>query len=160
MTVTVETFKIPQRGNTITVAINNLTQLAQWAGCIAPQLKAGDVITLNGPMGAGKTTLTQHFGQHLGITERINSPTFVLMHDYQSGQFPLIHVDFYRLGAQGAETLAEELLDIIDGQHSLMIAEWAEYADFLKPFVTYQLNLNAPDAAVDSEKRVLQWTTL
>ena len=61
-------------------------------------VESGDVITLHGPLGSGKTTLTQAIGRGLGVDPRIyiTSPTFSLLHEYQ-GRIPLYHMDLYRL---------------------------------------------------------------
>ena len=62
---------------------------------IGAQLRAGDLILLNGPLGAGKTVLVQGIGAALGFTE-VTSPTFVISRIHK-GPLPLIHVDTYRL---------------------------------------------------------------
>lgn len=62
---------------------------------IGAQLRAGDLILLNGPLGAGKTILTQGIGSALGFSD-VTSPTFVISRTH-NGQLPLIHVDAYRL---------------------------------------------------------------
>lgn len=157
-------FQIPPASNAATITINNLKELEQWTATLSQQLKPGQVLCLNGQMGAGKTTFVQHLGKQLGITERINSPTFTLLHDYNSGRFPVYHVDFYRLGPGGAETLEEELLDIADSQHGLIIAEWAEYAEFITPLTTYTLTITKPTIATElpknnEEKREILWVT-
>lgn len=63
------------------------------------QLIAGDLVLLCGPLGAGKTTLTQGIAQGLGVTERVTSPTFVIARVHRSGRVPLIHCDAYRLSS-------------------------------------------------------------
>ena len=64
---------------------------------LAPLLKPGDLIILNGPLGAGKTVLVQGIGAGLGVEGRVTSPTFVIARVHK-GQLPLVHVDAYRLG--------------------------------------------------------------
>lgn len=61
--------------------------------------RAGDLIVLTGPLGAGKTVLVQGIGVGLGIRGHINSPTFVISRIHTEGRLPLVHVDAYRLGA-------------------------------------------------------------
>jgi tRNA threonylcarbamoyladenosine biosynthesis protein TsaE len=63
---------------------------------LASLLKPGDLIILNGPLGAGKTALTQGIGTGLGITGEVTSPTFVISRVHR-GPLPLVHVDAYRL---------------------------------------------------------------
>lgn len=84
-------------------------------------LRAGDVLVLTGPLGAGKTTLTRGIGAGLGIRGPVTSPTFVLArtHPSLSEGPPLVHVDAYRLAS------ALELDDLdIDFAHSVVVVEW------------------------------------
>jgi tRNA threonylcarbamoyl adenosine modification protein YjeE len=85
-------------------------------------LRAGDLVLLTGPLGAGKTTLTRGIGEGLGIRGPVQSPTFVLARTHPSlaGGAPLVHVDAYRLGS------AAELDDLdLDFAGSVVVAEWA-----------------------------------
>lgn len=85
-------------------------------------IAAGGIILLNGPLGAGKTTLVQAWAHELGVTDEVTSPTFDLLHTYQSGDPIIYHVDGYRL-----DTAKDwEVLDLPDaGQaHTLIIVEW------------------------------------
>ena len=84
-------------------------------------LKAGDLLVLTGPLGAGKTTLTRGIGEGLGVRGPVSSPTFVLARTHPSlvGGPPLVHVDAYRLSS------AAELDDLdLDYETSVVIAEW------------------------------------
>lgn len=80
----------------------------------------GDLIMLNGPLGAGKTTMTQGIADGLGVSEQVSSPTFVIAHIHP-GRFDLVHVDAYRL-----ESMDE--LDALDLdaslEDSLTVVEW------------------------------------
>ena len=64
---------------------------------IGEKAKSGDVIALVGDLGSGKTVFTQGFAMGLGISEIVNSPTFVILHEYGSGRLPLYHFDVYRI---------------------------------------------------------------
>jgi len=119
-----------------TIEISGLSELAGFAEKLASGLAPGDVLALSGPMGAGKTTLIQRLGNALGICEKIVSPTFVLIHDYVSGQWPLVHIDLYRLGPESSESIAEEILSVIAEGRSIVAVEWAEYGEFLSPMTT------------------------
>ena len=93
---------------------------------IATELRAGDLVLLNGPLGAGKTTLTRGIGEGLGAQGTIQSPTFVLARTHKTAAGPkLVHVDAYRLDS------AMELDDLdIDFPHSIVVVEWArDYVD-------------------------------
>lgn len=87
---------------------------------LAPLLRAGDLVLLNGELGAGKTTLTRGLGAALGARGAVTSPTFVLarQHPTASG-VPLVHVDAYRLPTW------RELDDLdLDYEHAIVVVEW------------------------------------
>jgi tRNA threonylcarbamoyladenosine biosynthesis protein TsaE len=90
---------------------------------IAGLLRAGDLVLLDGELGAGKTTLTQGIGAGLGVRGPITSPTFVIAHVHPSlsGGPPLVHVDAYRLG--GVSELDDLDLDA-DLDSSVTVVEW------------------------------------
>ena len=79
------------------------------AARLATVARAGDLLCLWGDLGAGKTQFAKGFGAGLGVTDTINSPTFVLMAEY-AGRLPLFHVDLYRLD-DVRDALAGGLLD-------------------------------------------------
>ena len=90
---------------------------------LAAVARPGDLISLVGELGAGKTQFAKGFGAGLGITDTIVSPSFVLMAEYR-GRLPLFHVDLYRL-ADAVEALAGGLID--DRQaDGVTLVEWAE----------------------------------
>ncbi len=61
--------------------------------------RAGDLLVLTGPLGAGKTVLAQGLALGLGVRERVTSPTFVIAHVHRDGRLPFVHVDAYRLSS-------------------------------------------------------------
>ena len=90
---------------------------------IGAQLRAGDLILLNGALGAGKTVLTQGIGAALGFSE-VTSPTFVISRTH-NGQLPLIHVDAYRLLESGNAALYLDDLDLDAArENSVTVIEW------------------------------------
>ena len=90
---------------------------------LGASLKAGDLILINGPLGAGKTLLTQGIGSALGING-ITSPTFVISRVHQ-GPLPLIHVDAYRLLIDGQANLYLDDLDLDSAlPGSVTVVEW------------------------------------
>jgi tRNA threonylcarbamoyladenosine biosynthesis protein TsaE len=87
---------------------------------LAPLLRAGDLVLLNGELGAGKTTLTRGLGAALGARGAVTSPTFVLAREHPTaGGVPLVHVDAYRLAT------GRELDDLdLDYAGSIVVVEW------------------------------------
>ena len=88
---------------------------------LSTQLKAGDLILINGPLGAGKTVLAQGIGKGLGIDD-ITSPTFVISRTHK-GVLPMIHVDAYRLIDTDNPNLYLDDLDL-DTENSVTVVEW------------------------------------
>lgn len=90
---------------------------------IGAQLRAGDLVVLNGPLGAGKTLLTQGIGQALGISG-ITSPTYVISRIHK-GNIPLIHVDAYRLMQSENPIFSLDDLDLdSERDDAITVVEW------------------------------------
>jgi len=103
--------------------IANATEMHDLGASIGAQLRAGDLILLNGDLGAGKTVLVQGIAQALGI-EGVTSPTFVISKVYQA-PVPLIHVDVYRLLDSEKAALFLDDLDLdSDRENSITVIEW------------------------------------
>ncbi len=88
---------------------------------LSAQLKAGDLVLINGPLGAGKTVLAQGIGKGLGIDD-ITSPTFVISRTHKA-LLPMIHVDAYRLIDTDNPNLYLDDLDL-DIENSVTVVEW------------------------------------
>ena len=103
------------------VRIETPEQMGELGAAIARQLRAGDLIALDGELGAGKTTFTRGLGEALGVRGAVTSPTFVLARTHPRTDGPsLVHVDAYRLGSPA------ELDDLdIDFDRSIVAVEWA-----------------------------------
>ena len=87
--------------------ISNSPAETEAAGAaLAATLQPGAVVAFTGDLGAGKTAFTRGLARGLGIHERITSPTFTIVNEYEGGRLPLFHFDMYRLGS------SEELFDI------------------------------------------------
>jgi tRNA threonylcarbamoyladenosine biosynthesis protein TsaE len=110
--------------------ISCLEDLEAFAGRLAGNLSKGDVVFLNGEMGAGKTTLTHYIGEALGIRDQIISPTFTIGKKY-SGPLPITHIDVYRLMDTGS-TPQQIVWDLEENglfddlESSVTIIEWGE----------------------------------
>ena len=93
------------------------------AAALATAAQAGDLIALHGDLGAGKTQFAKGFGAGLGVTATINSPSYVLMAEYE-GRLPLFHLDLYRLD-DATDALDGGLLDERQAA-GVTLVEWAE----------------------------------
>ena len=92
----------------------------QFAVSLAQRLLGGDVIALEGDLGAGKTAFTKGLAKGLGITRTVNSPTFTIIKEYQ-GRLPLYHMDVYRVSESEEDLGFDEYFDG-DG---VTVVEWA-----------------------------------
>ena len=90
---------------------------------LAAVVRAGDLVVLVGPLGAGKTALTQGLGAALGVREPVTSPTFVISRVHRGGRLPLVHVDAYRLG--GVADVDDLDLDA-STEESVTVVEWGQ----------------------------------
>ena len=103
--------------------IATAAEMRQLGARIGALCQAGDLILLNGPLGAGKTVLVQGIGQALGI-EDVTSPTFVISRIHKA-PLPLIHVDAYRLLEAGNAALYLDDLDLdTPREHAVTVIEW------------------------------------
>lgn len=98
---------------------------------LARQCTAGEIITLNGDLGTGKTVFTKGFGRGLGVLEPICSPTFTIMQIYEEGRLPLYHFDVYRISdIMEMDEIGYE--DFFYGA-GVCLVEWAELIHELLP---------------------------
>jgi tRNA threonylcarbamoyladenosine biosynthesis protein TsaE len=105
------------------IEISSAQEMHSLGEKIGAQLKAGDLVLLNGDLGAGKTVLVQGIAQALGI-HGVTSPTFVVSKSYKAA-LPLIHVDVYRLLDSGKAALFLDDLDLdSDRENSVTVIEW------------------------------------
>lgn len=123
----------------------NCNQTYELAAKLAKLLKGGDIVFLNGDLGAGKTTFVKGFAKALNIKENVTSPTFTLLKTYKSDSFTLVHVDAYRLDGE----LFEELDDYINDNNIIFI-EWASCLSSQNPI---QDNLNIDIKYVSKNQR-------
>ena len=95
------------------------------------EAKPGQIYTLNGDLGTGKTVFTQGFASGLGITEPLNSPTFSILQVYEEGRMPFYHFDVYRIGdVEEMDEIGYE--DCFYGEGVCLI-EWAELIEEILP---------------------------
>jgi len=108
-------------------------QTEAWAEQFARTLEAGDILALEGELGAGKTTLVRGLARGLGIDPTdVSSPTFALMNEYEGDRFTLVHIDAYRLG--GPDELASLGWERLMDDPAVVIAlEWPSRVDGALP---------------------------
>lgn len=110
------------------------------AQALASRMQGGEVITLEGDLGAGKTTWTKYFAAGLGVEGNVNSPTFTIVKEYE-GRLPFYHMDVYRL-ADSEEDLGWD--DYFDG-HAVSVVEWAQYIDYALPDDRIEMTIRLSD---------------
>ena len=107
-----------------TESVEETLRLGELIGSI---LKPGDVIAMDGDLGAGKTHFTYGIAKALGIDEYITSPTFTIVNEYHNGKYPLFHFDVYRLCD------SDELYDIgyddYVSQNGIIVIEWSKIVE-------------------------------
>ncbi|WP_251197443.1 tRNA (adenosine(37)-N6)-threonylcarbamoyltransferase complex ATPase subunit type 1 TsaE [Anaerotardibacter muris] len=115
---------------TYTFTSQSVEQTQSLAAQLASCVEAGDVVALDGDLGAGKTHFTQGLAEGLGVADLVTSPTFTVMVAYDSGRLPLYHFDLYRLeDALQLEDVA--FYDYVDAD-GVSCVEWAsKFADEL-----------------------------
>lgn len=118
----------------------------QLAATLAPYLRAGDVIVLNGDLGAGKTQFVQGVAAGLGIRGPVTSPTFNILLSYMDGGLPLFHFDLYRLD------YSDQLEDIgyyetVDGTGATFI-EWGEKFPDALPYGYLEIDITVNESGI------------
>lgn len=111
------------------ISINNLDELNHFANMLVRHLEPSDLILLNGDLGAGKTTLTQFIGKHLGVKRNINSPTFNIIKSYKGSNLKLHHMDCYRLEDSDEDLGFDEYFQ----DEGITIIEWSQFIQDLLP---------------------------
>ena len=98
---------------------------------IGMNAKPGQIYTLTGDLGVGKTVFTQGVAAGLGITEPVNSPTFTIIQEYEDGRLPFYHFDVYRIG--DLEEMEEIGYDDYFFGQGICLIEWAELVEEILP---------------------------
>ena len=132
-----------------TIESLDLTQLDRLASRLAVVLRPQDVMTLSGPLGAGKTTFARALIQRVTGESEVPSPTFAIMQKYEAPRFGIVHADFYRLQAGELDELG--LDDALDA--GVVIIEWPERAE--KSLPPDRLDIALEETADPHRRRVI-----
>lgn len=108
-----------------TIVTQNEQETIEFAKELTKYLKPGMLLSLEGDLGAGKTTFTKGIGEGLGIKRIIKSPTYTIIREYTDGKMPLYHIDLYRLDEDEVEDLGLDEYFLGDG---LSVVEWPSVA--------------------------------
>lgn len=134
----------------LTLRVASAAAMEQLGSKLSRLLKGGDVLLLNGALGAGKTTLTRGIGAGLGARGTVQSPTFVLARSHLTQAGPkLVHVDAYRL----QRAIEFDDLDI-DFERSIVVVEWPR--DFLQGVADSWLECEIERSGEDSDLRLVR----
>ena len=106
--------------------------------------KEGCFINLYGEIGAGKTAFVKLVAEAIGVTEKVTSPSFVILNEYHSANIPVYHFDLYRLENEGVKTIADELREYSEGRQ-ITFVEWAEFSQDEIPFNHVKINVTYDD---------------
>ncbi|HEX6207304.1 MAG TPA: tRNA (adenosine(37)-N6)-threonylcarbamoyltransferase complex ATPase subunit type 1 TsaE [Actinomycetota bacterium] len=137
-------------GSEIRLRTRSADESREVGAAIARALIPGDVVSLTGDLGAGKTTLVQGAARELGVTDPVASPTFVLVREYR-GPLPIYHVDVYRL-ERIQEVLDLGFEDLLD-PHGVVFIEWGDAIEGLLPDSHLEVELHALEG--DDEREVV-----
>lgn len=110
----------------------------------------GLVLSLEGPLGAGKTEFVKGFVAAIGHAGEVSSPTFTLLHEYVTGRLPVVHFDWYRL-EDAQEVIGVGWDDYLDGGEVLLV-EWGDRFPELLPAAALRMRFQ-----IEGEARVIRW---
>jgi tRNA threonylcarbamoyladenosine biosynthesis protein TsaE len=131
-----------------TFTSNSPEETEEIAREFAGRLTGGDIVTLEGDLGAGKTCFTRGLVKGLGSPTAVTSPTFALLHEYFGGRMPIYHFDFFRLATE-AEAMALGLDDYLFSE-GVCIVEWPDRLPGLIPGSAKRVRIAGVDALTRS----------
>ncbi|QSF52358.1 tRNA (adenosine(37)-N6)-threonylcarbamoyltransferase complex ATPase subunit type 1 TsaE [Staphylococcus sp. SB1-57] len=123
------------------ISIKDKNEMKQFAARLVALVQAGDLVLLNGDLGAGKTTFTQFIGEALGVKRTINSPTFNIIKSYKGTHLKLHHMDCYRLEDSEEDLGFDEYFE----DNGLTVIEWSQFIEDLLPDESLIINIEVID---------------
>lgn len=136
----------------MTFTCNSETETYELGKSFGEKAKAGDILCLDGDLGAGKTVFSKGFAAGLGITDVVNSPTFTIIHEYESGRLPLYHFDVYRI--EEPEEMYELGYEEYFFGEGVCIIEWSKLIEELIPENATRIIINR-DASKGADYRIV-----
>lgn len=125
------------------VTASSVAQTRAFGAALASMLRPGDVVSLSGDLGAGKTVLVQGACEALGVTARVQSPSFVLVREYRGARMRVVHADAYRLNS------LQELIDLgyeeLFAPDAVLFIEWGDAVDDLLPLDRFDVRIVGQD---------------
>lgn len=134
-----EILKKVETGGTAILETMQPEQTFELGSLLGQRSREGQVYTLVGDLGVGKTVFTQGFAVGLGIQETVNSPTFTILQVYEEGRLPFYHFDVYRIGdVEEMDEIGYE--DCIYGE-GICLIEWADLIEPILPDQYYEIRI-------------------
>lgn len=135
--------------------VRSIDDTYKLASQLADTLCGGEVILLNGDLGAGKTTFTKGLAKALGISDEVTSPTFTILNTYEGGEFTLNHLDMYRI--ENADELYELGVEDVFDNDSITVIEWNKFDSFSSKVIRIDIKVNGEkerifDIAIEENK--------
>jgi tRNA threonylcarbamoyladenosine biosynthesis protein TsaE len=137
----------------VPVAEFSEAELRAWGYALGEAAAPGTILTLEGDLGAGKTTLAQAIARGWGVTSEVTSPTYAIVQEYAAPRGPLHHLDLYRL--ERPDQLAPIGWDEICRARGLVLVEWPERAGARLPREVQRIQLT--HVPIDPSRRRVTW---
>lgn len=134
----------------MTIRLRDRAATRALAGVLGQLVRPGDFVALRGGLGAGKTQLVRDFMAAVGSIDRVTSPTFAVVNEYDSPIGPIRHVDAYRLSGV-AEAEERGLVELLDDSTVVVLCEWPELLGGLVPPHALWLSLTRTDDDPDAD---------
>lgn len=134
---------------TLKIKVTTLEQTKKLANIFTSCLNEnGLFVTLTGDIGAGKTQFVRYVLEKLEVSDKVTSPSFVILNEYKCKKFPIYHFDLYRLEEKGLKSIIEELREY-SKEKKLTFIEWAEFAHDEIPNTALKINVIYDEEDVD-----------
>lgn len=130
----------------------NADETTAVGNAVGKLLKKGDVIAMDGDLGAGKTHFTYGIASALGVNEYITSPTFTIVNEYHSGRMPMFHFDAYRLMSE--DDLYDIGYDDYLAQNGVVVVEWATNVDGVFDEKTIRVEILRMDDVSENDRTI------